>query len=163
MWEFLSQNLRNKISVTDFLSRIWGMRETNTNSKLESGTLMSYELVKPEIRAVRPKISQNIYLLFFRNFHFFPPSYLLRVLSSPFRSLSPSRNSDPGSHAYKTLLPPLKTLLPPLSYGSCLYFVHGEKTSAVSSLVDSRRIVPTHDICRRYAFHQRTQVDRSSN
>ena len=44
MWEFLSQNLRNKIlsqnlrnkiSVTDFFSRIWGMRETNTNSKLE--------------------------------------------------------------------------------------------------------------------------------
>ena len=35
MWEFLSQNLRNKISVTDFFSRIWGMRETNNNSKLE--------------------------------------------------------------------------------------------------------------------------------
>ena len=31
----MSQNLRNKISVTDFFSRIWGMRETNTNSKLE--------------------------------------------------------------------------------------------------------------------------------
>ena len=35
VWEFLSQNLRSKISVTDFFSRIWGMRETNTNSKLE--------------------------------------------------------------------------------------------------------------------------------
>ena len=30
-----SQDLRNKISVTDFFSRIWGMQETNTNSKLE--------------------------------------------------------------------------------------------------------------------------------
>ena len=42
MWEFLSQNLRNKISVTDFFSRLWGMRETNTNSKLEyTKTLVS--------------------------------------------------------------------------------------------------------------------------
>ena len=47
MWEFLSQNLRNKISVTDFFCRIWGMRETNTNSKLEyrASIVLVYTLV----------------------------------------------------------------------------------------------------------------------
>ena len=62
---------------------------------------------------------------------FFFPSHLL---SSPFYSLPPSRNSDPGSHS--------RLLSPPAHYGSCLAFLSREDFS--SSLVDSRRIVLTH-------------------
>ena len=47
-----------------------------------------------------------------------------------------SRNSDPGSHG--RLVSPLPTTVP-------VHF-YREKTSALSSLVDSRRIVPTHAI-----------------
>ena len=68
-------------------------------------------------------------------FSFIFPSHLLRVLSSPFYSLPPSRDSDPGSHSRLFSLP--------THYGSCLEF-HREKISALSSLVDSRRIVLTH-------------------
>ena len=48
--------------------------------------------------------------------------------------LPPSPNSDPGSQ---------QALLPPPHYGSCLHF-YREKTSTLASLVDSRRIAPTH-------------------
>ena len=60
--------------------------------------------------------------------------FLSHSLSSPFYSLPPSRNSDPGSHS--RLFPP------PTHYGSCLAFLSREDFS--SSLVDSRRIVLTH-------------------
>ena len=46
-----------------------------------------------------------------------------------------SRNSDPGLHS--RLFPP------PPHYGSCLAF-YREEISALSSLVDSRRIALTH-------------------
>ena len=54
------------------------------------------------------------------------------LISSPFFSLSHLLLvSDPGSHS--RLFPP------PSHYGSCLAFFYREKTSALSSLVDSRR------------------------
>ena len=62
---------------------------------------------------------------------FFLPSHLL---FSPFYSLPPSRNSDPGSHG--------RLFSPPPHYGSCLALLSREDFS--SSLVDSRRIVLTH-------------------
>ena len=34
MWEFLSQNLRNKISVTDFFSRIWRIAQDKHQFKI---------------------------------------------------------------------------------------------------------------------------------
>ena len=34
MWEFLSQNLRNKISVTDFFTRIWGIARDKHQFKI---------------------------------------------------------------------------------------------------------------------------------
>ena len=42
------------------------------------------------------------------------------LLSSPFCSLPPSRNSDPGSHS---------SLFPPTHYGSCLAFLSQENFS----------------------------------
>ena len=57
-----------------------------------------------------------------------------RLVSSPFFSLSLSRKSDPGSHS--RLFSPLPATVRVLHF-------HHEKISAVSSLVDSRRIVPT--------------------
>ena len=69
-------------------------------------------------------------------FFFYFPSHLL---CSPFYSLPPSRNSDPGSHN--------RLFSPPTHYGSCLaylVFCFREKISALSSLVDSRRIVLNH-------------------
>ena len=50
-------------------------------------------------------------------------------------SLPPSRNSDPGSHS--------RLFSPPHTTVRALLFDR-EKISALSSLVDSRRIVPTH-------------------
>ena len=65
---------------------------------------------------------------------FFPhPVYYLR-LSIPYL-VSPSRNSDPGPHC--------RLFSPPTHDGSCLAFFR-EKISALSSLVDSHRIVVTH-------------------
>ena len=63
------------------------------------------------------------------NYHYdiFPSHFL----SSPFFSLPPSRNSDPGSH--NRLFPP------PPHHGSRLTFLSREYVS--SSLLDSRRIV----------------------
>ena len=69
-----------------------------------------------------------------RFFLFFFP-YPIHYLRSPF-SLPPidSRNSDPGSHGrFFSLLTAVRAL----------YF-YREKIWALSSLVDSRRIVPTH-------------------
>ena len=75
-------------------------------------------------------------ILYAKILFFFFPSHLL---SSPFY-LYPfplSRNSDdPGSHS--------KLFSPPTHYGSCLSFFYRENISALSSLVDSRRIVLTH-------------------
>ena len=59
----------------------------------------------------------------------FSPSNLL---SSPFFSLPPSRNSDPGSH--NRLFPPLPATVRALHF-------YRENISVSSSLVDSRRIV----------------------
>ena len=67
--------------------------------------------------------------LFFFIFFFLFPSHLL---SSPFCSLPPSRNSDLGSH--NRLFSPLSTTVRALHF-------YREKNSALSSLVDSRRIV----------------------
>ena len=50
-------------------------------------------------------------------------------------SLRPSSNSDPGSHSRRSS--PLPTTVRAL-------FFYRDKNSALSSLVDSRRIVPTH-------------------
>ena len=67
--------------------------------------------------------------------------FIIMIFSIPFIifallfSLPPSRNSDPGSHS--SLFPPLPTTVRALH---CCR----EKISALSSLVDSRRIVPTH-------------------
>ena len=58
---------------------------------------------------------------------FFP----IQCESSPFFSLPPSGNSDPGSH---------NRLFPTATVGALLF--HRENISAISSLVDSRRIVP---------------------
>ena len=58
------------------------------------------------------------------------------LLSSRFFSLPPSRNSDPVSHSSSPPFPPTVRVL----------HFYREKTSALSSLVDSRRIVPTHAI-----------------
>ena len=62
-------------------------------------------------------------------FYFLFPSHLL---SSPFYSLPPSRNSDPGSHS--RLFSPLPTTVRALHF-------YREKISALSSLVDSRRLL----------------------
>ena len=56
------------------------------------------------------------------------------LLTPPFFSLPPGRNSDPGSHS--------RLFFPPTHYGSCLAFLSREYFS--SSLVDLRRIVLTH-------------------
>ena len=64
------------------------------------------------------------------------------LLSSPFYSLPPSRNSDPGSHTVAGSCPRLPTTVRALHF-------YREKISALSSLVDSRRIVLTHAINRR--------------
>ena len=61
--------------------------------------------------------------------------FLSHLLSSPFLSPSPSRNSDPGTHS--RLLSPLSTTVRALHF-------HRENTSALSSLVYSRRIAATH-------------------
>ena len=77
-----------------------------------------------------PGISRQtttVVLLFF-------PYHLL----SSFYSLPPSRNSDSGSHS--------RLFFPPTHYGSCLAFFR-EKISALSSLVDSHRIVLTRARC----------------
>ena len=61
---------------------------------------------------------------------------LITGSSSPFLlSPAPSRNSDPGSHS--RLFSPLPTTMRAFHFSR-------EKTSALSSLVDSRRITPTH-------------------
>ena len=72
----------------------------------------------------RMYVGSVIFILFF-------PSHLL---SSPFYSLPPSRNSDPGSHS--------RLFSPPTHYGSCLGFLSRGDFS--SFLVDSRRFVLTH-------------------
>ena len=51
-------------------------------------------------------------------------------------SLPPSRNADPGSHS-RLFSPPC-----PLRFVPCIFY--RENISALSSLVDSRRIVLTH-------------------
>ena len=63
---------------------------------------------------------------------FFPHSFTIFALLS---SLPPSRSSDPGSHS--RLFFPLPTRVRALHF-------YRENISALSSLVDSRRIVPTH-------------------
>ena len=57
------------------------------------------------------------------------------MFALPF-SLHPSRNSDPGSHGAGSS-PPLPTTVRALHF-------YRDKISANSSLVGSRRIVPTH-------------------
>ena len=64
-------------------------------------------------------------------FLFFIPSIIFALLLQPRRF----RNSDPGSHSRHCALPRY--------YGARIHF-YGEKSSAFSSLVDSRRIVHTH-------------------
>ena len=71
---------------------------------------------------------QRLIFVFF--FVFFPS----HLLSPPFYSLPPNRNSDPGSHSRLFSLP--------THYGSCLALFPRKDFS--SSLVDSRRIVLTH-------------------
>ena len=66
----------------------------------------------------------HLLLLFFSHPIYYPRSTL---------ALPPSSNSDPGPHSG----PPPPT--PPL-HGTCLHFYH-EKSSALSSFGDSRRIV----------------------
>ena len=71
------------------------------------------------------------------SFSFFFPSHLL---SWPFFSLPPvytTRNSDPGPHTNQALLPP------PTNNVRALHVYRG-KISALSPLVDWRRIAPTH-------------------
>ena len=65
--------------------------------------------------------------------YFSHPIYYL----GPSFSLPPSRTSDPGSHS---------RLFPPPRHPTTVRVLHfyREKKSALSSLVDSRRIVPTH-------------------
>ena len=58
-----------------------------------------------------------LYLFFY--FTFFPS----HLLSSPFCSLPPSRNSDPGSHS--------RLFSPPTHYGSCLAFLSREDFSSL--------------------------------
>ena len=70
-----------------------------------------------------------------RNSFFFPFFFPSHLLSSPFYSLPPSRNSDPGSHN--------RLFSPPTHYGSCLAFLSREDFCSFF-LVDSRRIVLTH-------------------
>ena len=67
---------------------------------------------------------------------FFPSN----LLSSPFFSLPPSRTSGPGLHNIR-LFPPLPATVRALHF-------YREKISAISSLVDSRRML-THAINRR--------------
>ena len=62
---------------------------------------------------------------------FLPPFI---IFDFPFL-LPPTRNSDPGS--YSRLFSPLPSTVRALH-------CYGEKTSTLSSLVDSRRIAPTH-------------------
>ena len=64
-------------------------------------------------------------------FLFFPIPF---IIFARLFSLPPSRNSDPGSHSR---LPPY-----PLGFVPCIFYC--EKISALSSLVDARRIVITH-------------------
>ena len=68
-------------------------------------------------------------------------------LSSPFFfSLPLSRNSDPGSHMYDS------RLFSPLPATVRAFHVYLDKTPTLSSLVDSRRIAPTH-VIHRYSHH----------
>ena len=68
-------------------------------------------------------------------FMYFFPSHLFIVFALLF-SPPPSRSSDPGSHS---------RLLSPRSHcGSCLALFIAIKIAALSSLVDSRRIVLAH-------------------
>ena len=77
-------------------------------------------------------------------FFFFSPSHML---SSPFFfSLPLSRNSDPGSHMYDS------RLFSPLPATVRAFHVYLDKTPTLSSLVDSRRIAPTH-VIHRYSHH----------
>ena len=72
----------------------------------------------------------------------FPPPRLLSWSFFLISSLPPSRNSDPRSHIHSRLpLPSPPWFLP--------YIFYRDRASAVSSLVDSRRIAPTYP---RYAL-----------
>ena len=55
----------------------------------------------------------------------------------PFFSLAPSRNSDPGS--YSRLFSPVLTTRAARDFAFCI-----EKSSALSSLIDSRRLLSTN-------------------
>lgn len=63
---------------------------------------------------------------------------LSNVFFTPLFSLPPSRTSDPGRIVGSSTPSPLRTV-------RALHFIR-EKGSALSSLVDSHRIVPTHAI-----------------
>ena len=69
-------------------------------------------------------------------FVFFRPTDDLRPSFLSLLFLS-SRNSDPGSHTGSRLFSPLPARVRALHF-------YRDKISALSSLVDSRRIVPTH-------------------
>ena len=71
-----------------------------------------------------------LFIYFFRLVHF-----IFALLFS----LPPDRNSDPGSHS--RLFSHLPNMVRALH---CALHFYREKTSALSSLVDSRRFVPTH-------------------
>ena len=74
--------------------------------------------------------------LFLSFFFFF--SFFFIILSSPFNSLPPSRNSDPRSHT--------KLFYPPSTAVRALHFFR-EKISALSSLIDPpapRIVLTTH-------------------
>ena len=75
-------------------------------------------------------LSSQIYIYIYIFFPYQVPFIIVALLFS----LTPSHNSDPGSHSGLFSLPP--------HYGSCLAFLSREDFS--SSLVDSRRIVLTH-------------------
>ena len=76
----------------------------------------------------------GIYFLIFFSIPYCCITYY-QVSSALLFSLPPSRNSDPESHS--RLFSPLPTMVRALHF-------HREKIPALCSLVDSRRIVPTH-------------------
>ena len=106
------------------------------NTTIKGGPHLELRVVR--FYSAKPGPNLTFRLLRRHGQHFFFLPFFFPILFIYVRScLSPpsSRNADPGSHS--RLFSPLPTTVRALHF-------YREKSSALSSLVDSRRIVPTH-------------------